>query len=169
LSGAETAVDDPDVQVWSERSAPFQSFLRVPLASTEAHLVQQPDTFSGLDAYFDELNDWRRIDNDWLSPAETFALQADHLTNNTSLVLAFELPNSDGADNKVLLFTGDAQVGNWLSWYDIKEWRAVDGARPHQAKPDIGELLGRVALYKVGHHGSHNATLSTQGVECMPR
>jgi hypothetical protein len=169
LSNAETAVDDPDVQVWRERSAPFQSFLRVPLASTEVQVARQPETFSGLDAYFDELNDWRRIDNDWLTPAETFALQADHLTNNTSLVLAFELPASDGGDNKVLLFTGDAQVGNWLSWYDIKEWRAVDGARPRQAKPDIVELLGRVAFYKVGHHGSHNATLSTQGVERMPR
>ena len=33
-------------------------------------------------------------------------------TNNSSLVLAFEL----GKGGKVLLFTGDAQRGNWASW-----------------------------------------------------
>jgi hypothetical protein len=28
--------------------------------------------------------------------------------------------------------------------------------------------LSRVVLYKVGHHGSHNATLRAQGLEMMP-
>jgi len=35
-------------------------------------------------------------------------------TNNTSLVLAIELEDGD-----VMLFAGDAQVGNWLSWQDL--------------------------------------------------
>ena len=59
---------------------------------------------------------WRRIDDNWLSVADNLALQLDSDTNNTSLALAIEL--SPGG--KVLLFPGDAQVGNWLSWHDAK-------------------------------------------------
>lgn len=100
-------------------------------------------------------DNWRRIDGDWLGGASEMALQLDSLTNNTSLVLAIELPSSD-----VLLFAADAQVGNWLSWQDLK-WtvggKTVTG-------PD---LLKRAILYKVGHHGSHNATLKEKGLEQM--
>ncbi|TIX03162.1 MAG: hypothetical protein E5V44_15695, partial [Mesorhizobium sp.] len=56
---------------------------------------------------------WRRIDSDWTGSIEALALKMDSDTNNTSLALAFELP-----DGQVLLFPGDAQVGNWLSWND---------------------------------------------------
>jgi hypothetical protein len=80
---------------------------------------------SGADA-----SDWRRIGD-----ASDLALALDSATNNTSLVLAIEFPDGD-----VLLFVGDAQVGNWESWAQ-------------------NELLSRVIFYKVGHHGSHNATL----------
>ncbi len=55
---------------------------------------------------------WRRIDNEWLYSAESLALQLNTGINNTSLVLAFELPVS----RKTLLFAGDAQRGNWVSW-----------------------------------------------------
>jgi hypothetical protein len=48
-----------------------------------------------------------------LGLAGRLALQLDSDTNNTSLVLAFEL----GKSGRVLLFPGDAQVGNWLSWH----------------------------------------------------
>jgi hypothetical protein len=74
--------------------------------------------------------DWRGIGD-----ASELALALDNATNNTSLVLAIEFPDGD-----VLLFVGDAQVGNWESWAQ-------------------NALLSRVILYKVGHHGSHNATL----------
>jgi hypothetical protein len=47
---------------------------------------------------------WRRIDNTWMTGAAEFALQLDSETNNTSLALAFELP-----DGRVLLFPADAQ------------------------------------------------------------
>src|SRR5262249_17533193 len=50
---------------------------------------------------------WRRIDQDWLFSAEELALVLNRGINNTSLVLAFELP----ASKKVLLFVGDAQRG----------------------------------------------------------
>jgi beta-lactamase superfamily II metal-dependent hydrolase len=92
---------------------------------------------------------WRRIDTDWADATEALALRLNDEVNNTSLVLAFELPRT----RKVLLFPGDAQRGNWLSWAPL-EW--VDGA----GKVTARDLLGRVVLYKVGHHGSHNATLN---------
>jgi hypothetical protein len=98
---------------------------------------------------------WRRIDADWLGGASDLALQLDSLTNNTSLVIAIELPGGD-----VLLFAADAQVGNWLSWQD-RSW-TVDGKTV--TGPD---LLNRAIFYKVGHHGSHNATLKAQGLEEM--
>lgn len=93
-------------------------------------------------------SEWRRIDNDWLYSAEELALVLNKGINNTSLVLAFELQ----ASKKVLLFIGDAQRGNWKSWTtDKKEHDKIDLVR---------DLLARTVLYKVGHHGSHNATLN---------
>ncbi len=98
---------------------------------------------------------WRQIDSDWLRSASDLALKLDSDTNNTSLVLAFEL----GDGGPVLLFPGDAQVGNWLSWQDVS-WRDA---------PDVSadELLARTVFYKVAHHGSHNATLAEFGLERM--
>lgn len=99
--------------------------------------------------------DWRRIDTAWLGDSSDLALKLDSKTNNTSLVLAIEL-----SDGEVLLFAADAQVGNWLSWHTLS-W-TVDGRKV--TGPD---LLRRAVLYKVGHHGSHNATLREKGVELM--
>jgi hypothetical protein len=99
---------------------------------------------------------WRRIDGDWLGASVEFALQLDSATNNTSLVLALEHKPT----GKVLLFAADAQVGNWLSWLK-REWN-VDGRKV--TGPD---LLKRTVFYKVGHHGSHNATLKANGLEQM--
>lgn len=112
---------------------------------------------------------WRRIDNDWLAGAESLALRAGNFTNNISLVLAFDVPGSD----KMLLFVGDAQVGNWLSWHTITGWRPVGDASPqnpparNKNQTLMENLLGRVAFYKVGHHGSHNATIRQKGLELM--
>lgn len=92
---------------------------------------------------------WRRIDDEWLYSAESLALKLNTGVNNTSLVIGFELP----ATRKVLLFVGDAQRGNWVSWSNLR-WQ--DGDREVTAR----DLLGRTIVYKVGHHGSHNATLN---------
>jgi hypothetical protein len=64
---------------------------------------------------------------------------------------------------------GDAQVGNWLSWHEIKaeQWRRPEGNRPFN-RPGIAEIFARTKVYKVGHHGSHNATLQARGLELMP-
>lgn len=91
---------------------------------------------------------WRRIDTDWLYSAETLALALNKGINNTSLVLAFELPQT----KKVLFFVGDAQRGNWISWNDVSWTNGDKTVTPR-------DLLARTVLYKVGHHGSHNATL----------
>ena len=96
--------------------------------------------------------DWRRIDDDWLGAGEQLAIALDNYTNNTSLVLAIELVPS----GKVLLFPGDAQVGSWLSWGD-RAWTVVDGDAAREVK--VADLLARTVLYKVGHHGSSNASL----------
>ncbi|HEY8504755.1 MAG TPA: hypothetical protein VIL46_09245 [Gemmataceae bacterium] len=103
---------------------------------------------------------WRRIDHDWLGAAEGLALKLDSDTNNTSLALAIELLPS----GRVLLFVGDAQVGNWQSWHE-QTWTVTDEAGKRTVTAD--ELLARTVLYKVGHHGSHNATLRKRGLERM--
>lgn len=104
---------------------------------------------------------WRQIASDWLTAANDLALKLDNDTNNTSLALAIEL--SPGGD--VLLFPGDAQVGNWLSWANLV-W--PKGAEAGDAgATTAASLLARTVLYKVGHHASHNATLRDQGLELM--
>jgi hypothetical protein len=61
----------------------------------------------------------------------------DKVLNNTSLILLFEFCG------KKLLFPGDAQIENWSYALDDEEIRV---------------RLRDVDLYKVGHHGSLNAT-----------
>jgi hypothetical protein len=103
---------------------------------------------------------WRQIEHDWTAAVEALALNLDSHTNNTCLVIAFELED----EGRVLLFPGDAQIGNWLSWQDCK-WSLGEttGSRTVTGP----ELLARTSLYKVGHHGSHNGTLRDLGLEQM--
>jgi beta-lactamase superfamily II metal-dependent hydrolase len=110
--------------------------------------------------YEDEAQAYQRIDGEWTAAAESLALKMDSDTNNTSLALAFELP-----DGQVLLFPGDAQVGNWLSWSDQTYPRNVPAGGPPAVT--IDDLLRRTTFYKVGHHASHNATLRQLGLEKM--
>jgi len=100
--------------------------------------------------------DWRRIDADWLAGGAELALRLDRGINNTSLVLAFEFVDS----GRVLLFPGDAQAGNWLSWEKVA-W-SVDGSTI-----TADDLLSRTIYLKVAHHGSHNAMLKAKGLERM--
>lgn len=110
--------------------------------------------------YFNPDHAWREIEDDWLDMAGSLALQMDGDTNNTSLVLAIEMTDSE----KVLLFPGDAQVGNWLSWHD-HEWEITKNNK--KEKVNAVNLLNNTVLYKVGHHASHNATLKAKGLELM--
>ena len=65
------------------------------------------------------------------------AVALDQAVNGTSLMLMLEI------FGVFLLFPGDAQWGTWKAVMEDPEWR---------------EMLGRVNFYKIGHHGSHNAT-----------
>jgi len=149
LKALQPTLSDMDLET------PFDEGFQIPI-----HVAQQMPFFQRY--YWGEALDsdekdqgWRRIDGSWLDSSSSLALQLDSATNNTCLVLAFELENGD-----VLLFAADAQVGNWLSWQDLK-WQ-VNGS--DVTGPD---LLRRTIFYKVGHHGSHNATLRELGLEKM--
>ena len=111
---------------------------------------------SGAASMEDRDQSWRRIDADWMGIATDLALQLDRGVNNTSLVLAFELIDS----GRVFLFPGDAQIGNWLSWKDLK-WPVG------QATVTTADLLARTVYLKVSHHGSQNATPQKQGFDLM--
>jgi hypothetical protein len=67
---------------------------------------------------------------------------------------------------EILLFPGDAQVGSWLSWQDLK-WELKDPKSGSATEVKGPDLLARTIFYKVGHHGSHNATLKAKGLELM--
>jgi hypothetical protein len=110
--------------------------------------------------YFAKEESYRRIEHIWLDVVGQFSLQLDSAINNTSLVLAIELEES----GKVLLFPGDAQVGSWLSWHEYK-WKVRRGNKVETITAE--DLLNKTALYKVSHHGSHNATVKDKGLELM--
>jgi hypothetical protein len=110
--------------------------------------------------YFSAGEDWRRIDTDWLTAAEQLALDLDNDTNNTSLTLAFEWGNV--GQGHIFLFVGDAQVGNWLSWRS-------QTYKVNRRTFSADDLLARTILYKVGHHGSHNATVKRDPLHTSSR
>ena len=97
----------------------------------------------------DSIVGWRKISSESIGHAERLALRLNNEVNNTSLVLAFELPET----GKVLLFTGDAQRGSWISWKNLSWSNGNETV-------NVRDLLAKCVLYKVGHHGSHNATLN---------
>lgn len=149
-----TAALDPTAP---DRSTPFDAQHRLSTAQAKAQPFFR-DHY-GFSAGAKEA--WRRIEDDWLDTAGELALKLDSDTNNTSLVLAFECTSA----GEVLLFAADAQVGNWLSWSDCK-W-TVPGPRATTRTVTGPDLLKRTVLYKVGHHGSENATLRAKGLELM--
>jgi len=140
-------------------SFPFDGQYRISLEDARQNAFF--GEYYGFDEEKKSENAWRRIDTDWLDLVGELALALDNDTNNTSLVLAIELVES----GKVLLFPADAQVGNWQSW-QLLEWE-VDSGNGQTKKIRARDLLERAVLYKVGHHGSHNATLRELGLEMM--
>jgi len=164
---AALAAEDPDElragqrELW-ERSRPFPRSVSIAMddpSEDAAHGDFFQRRYFGPGEAGEDIG-WRRIDSDWLGAAGELALNLDNDTNNTCLVLAIELTES----GKVLIFPADAQVGNWLSWHDVSWPGGCDDGGPTLT---ARELMGRTVLYKVGHHGSHNATLREQGLEMM--
>jgi beta-lactamase superfamily II metal-dependent hydrolase len=72
-----------------------------------------------------------------MNDAFDLAFAMEDAVNNSSLALLFLFANQG------LLMPGDAQWGNWQSWLQ---------------QSTGSEILNQTTVYKVGHHGSHNAT-----------
>ncbi len=102
----------------------------------ESHLFPNADVYQD---YFPSHDRWfiRRLRS--LRGQQLLGLvrALDKAMNNTSVILLFEV------GGKKFLFPGDAQIENW-------EYALND--------PKAAALLADVYLYKVGHHGSRNAT-----------
>lgn len=163
-------IDPQSGEEQADISSPFSPRYRVDLPAKDAKATaawaKEPENSPKkwwFDHYFAAQDDgkrgqdYRRIDGDWSASAAALAQKLDDHVNNTSLVLAFKLP-----DGTFLLFAADAQVGNWLSWHDQPY---LVGGETLTAEA----ILNRTRFYKVGHHGSHNATLKTLGLELMTR
>jgi beta-lactamase superfamily II metal-dependent hydrolase len=84
--------------------------------------------------------DQKQIDVLADEPEGSVAAAIDRAVNNTSLIILIE------AGNQWLLFPGDAQWGSWNSALGNDQCRS---------------LMKRTTFYKVGHHGSENATPKT--------
>ena len=92
------------------------------------------------------------------------AKKADNTINNQSLMVLFTF------GGRTLLFAGDAQWGNWQNFLFGGEF----GKPGHMALTEAAKtILGELDFYKVGHHGSTNATpvdmvnALRQGCVCM--
>lgn len=150
-----------DPQVMREMDPPeSESFLRACLAIespgagaaelgtgdefmlTRAGYVEAARKGCGARLSMDPLEGFSEDDETGLSkaleePAMELLARLEQAVNSTSLVLLFHVGSAR------LLFAADAQWGTWNAMLND----------PLQAK-----LLEDVTFYKVGHHGSHNAT-----------
>jgi len=140
--GPPTLAQSPSIRQERARDAAEFWQLRA-FGESPRHAVRAPDLFPDAPRYRPgdappELR-WflaraRRIRSE---QQKEFVRALDHVLNNTSLILLFR------AGDFSLLFPGDAQIENW-SW-------ALGQER-------VREMLRQVNVYKVGHHGSRNAT-----------
>jgi len=118
-----------------------ESFLRAASGLTTADendLLPFPDSTAAVGRPSDMLKEFlRRISQ---QSALLGAVALESAVNNTSLMLVFEIGEA------VLVFPGDSQWGSW---------------KINLEDPLSKELLERTTFYKIGHHGSHNATPAT--------
>lgn len=116
----------------------------VPAPFSEQWHVPETDSGPKLAA-----NDLKRLKGLAYSADALLAAKAvDDMINSTSLVLVLEIGNAR------LLLPGDAEWGTW------KRILASNKAR---------SLLRGTTFFKVGHHGSHNATSKTLVEKVLPR
>src|SRR5260370_23905303 len=127
------------VQSDDERTKPF------PHAFSVAPSAYPPDAFKHDGA--DKIK--KMIANVQPDVLAAQAKAADNTLNNQSLVILF------GFAGKNLLFAGDAQWGNWENFL----YGGAFGTPGHTDITDKAKtILGKIDFYKVGHHGSANAT-----------
>jgi hypothetical protein len=110
---------------------------------------------------YESEGDWRKIDHDWLYSAGSLAMRYERSINNTSLALAIQFEHSE----RVLLFPGDAELGNWESWHNELKWPVKINGQIVSKKADY--FLEKTVFYKVGHHLSQNGTAKGKGIDLM--
>jgi hypothetical protein len=109
------------------------------LAKDDASLFPGHDTFPGNRLPMETRWFAGRVDEARSGQLLSLVRSLDQQMNNTSLILLFEV------GGKKLLFPGDAQIENWR----------------YALNSEYASKLDDVDLYKVGHHGSLNATPMT--------
>lgn len=92
------------------------------------------------------------VDNAQPDMLAAAAAKIETFLNNQSLVVLFEF------GGKKLLFAGDAQAGNWEYWLYKTDEPVKDPTKAGDIVETSKELLQTIDFYKVGHHGSTNAT-----------
>jgi hypothetical protein len=128
-------------------------------APFESRYEAAPD--DGIRKAYQDDGDWRKIDHDWLYSAGSLAMRYERSINNTSLALAIQFEHSE----RVLLFPGDAELGNWQSWHKDLEWAVKINGQITPKKADY--FLNKTVFYKVGHHLSQNGTARGKGIDLM--
>lgn len=124
-------------EFWQLQAATLTCF-----SNNEGKLFPKAERYSGIPASLR----WFTQRMDALAQDSVLELvrDLDNAMNNTSVILLFEV------GNKKLLFPGDAQIENW-------SYALFDSAE----HDEIQTKLRNVDFYKVGHHGSLNATPKT--------
>jgi beta-lactamase superfamily II metal-dependent hydrolase len=107
--------------------------------------------------YQDIVNSVDNAQPDMLAAA---AAKIETFLNNQSLVVLFTFAD------KNLLFVGDAQAGNWEYWLYKLDAPIKDPTKAGDIVDQSQQILRTIDFYKVGHHGSTNAT-PIQAVEAM--
>jgi beta-lactamase superfamily II metal-dependent hydrolase len=87
-----------------------------------------------------DLKEEKDLQKDVSFPYDELAAVTDKAKNNESVVTLFKF------SNKYLLFTGDAQYGNWRWWLENEQ---------------SADILSKINFFKIAHHGSINATPKT--------
>jgi beta-lactamase superfamily II metal-dependent hydrolase len=122
---------------------------------------EAPVDENNIQKHYEEGEDWRKINYDWLYSAGSLAMRYERSINNTSLALAIQFEDSE----RVLLFPGDAEFGNWESWHEGLEWPVKINGQTVKKKAEY--FLNNTVFYKVGHHLSQNGTAKGKGVDMM--
>lgn len=153
LPGVETIVLGPpnvdqSEKVLKQRSRDENEFWHLRALTAQAAVERGSDSASSLfdQSFVESTGDPYPEDARWLifrarkmqeSQMLGIVRALDKSMNNTSLILLFRI------GDKSLLFPGDAQIENWA--YAL-------------SRQDVRDMLAKVDVYKVGHHGSLNAT-----------
>lgn len=110
----------------------------------------RPQDLHGKEIRYDQAI--KAVENSQPDMLAAAAAKIENFLNNQSLVVLFEF------GGKKLLFAGDAQAGNWEYWLFKMSEPIKDPTKAGDIVEESKELLQTIDFYKVGHHGSTNAT-----------